>query len=451
MKFDLKHPAAWWLAVAVISMACTGLYAFMIVLSRAPGFNLLFTEQDFFRTALVTHVVLSLVIWFLAFILFLIYAVTSEKEGGNVDRIAAACALLGIFMIVATPLTGNAAPVPNNYVPTLNHPLYFAGLSIFFGFATVGVVLRAPVLLGALISGKTKLPLIVIGSLCASGLSIVVGIACMAIAKWMLSTQLVADTNPRYYFELLFWGGGHVLQFANTFGMMAGWALITKRLTGEEIVTDKVAGAILLIMTGFVLIAPTQYFINPVSSYEHRHFFTLLKGWGISIGPIVLGIAAIKLRKKMKADPVARQGLYLSIMLFAMGGTIALTIQGSDTRVPAHYHGVIGGVTICYMTIGLTSMLDNGWFSSSSKWLKRQVTLYGVGQAVFVVGMFTGGTLGLARKTYGQAQVLDTIEKVFSMGVMGIGGFMAIAGGELFVILMAIALIHAYKKMETGG
>lgn len=445
MKFPFKSPSAAWLGVAVISMAFMGVYAFMIVLSRAPGFNLLFTEQDFFRTALVTHVVLSVVIWFQAFILFLIYYVTSARPWGALDNYAALGALLGVALIVATPFTGPAYPMLNNYVPVLNRGVYLAGLGVFFGFAAIGVARRVPSLFREAIPGASA-PLIISGSLIGAGVSLVMGVSLIVFAYFKLSGEALPDMDPTVYFELLFWGGGHVLQFGNTMGMMAVWAILARRLSGESLVSDIVALAVLAVMIAFVISAPADYIKAPIESFESRRFFTTIKGWGAAVGPIALGLGVIVKWGELKGDPMISRGLSLSIMLFAMGGLIALTIQGSDTRIPAHYHGTIGGVTLGYMTLGQLAMRDNGWMTTRPKWTMIQLTSYGVGQALFVLGMFAGGIFGLARKTYGQAQVLDTAEKIFSMGLMGVGGFLAIMAGGMFVIIMMLSLYNGGKK-----
>ncbi|MGK7344834.1 MAG: cbb3-type cytochrome c oxidase subunit I [Candidatus Nitrospinota bacterium M3_3B_026] len=448
MRFSFRSVVTAWLGVAVASMAFMGVYAFMIVLSRAPGFNLLFTEQDFFHTALVTHVVLSVVIWFQAFILFLIHYTTSGRPPGTLDGLSALGALAGVALIVVTPLTGQAYPMLNNYVPVLNRPMYITGLALFFGFASLGVVLRAPALAGKIMERARggEVPLAVTAPLAGAGLSIVMGVALVVLALIRLSGGAGEGLAPTVYFEILFWGGGHVLQFANTFGMMAVWSLLALRLGGGALADDRVALAAVIIMAAFVVSAPVDYFTKPIESFESRAFFTTMKGWGIALGPIVLGLSAALRWKRLGDDFLARRGLALSMALFGMGGLIALTIQGSDTRIPAHYHGVIGGVTIGYMTLGLLAMRDNGWLAAGRRWLKIQVNSYGVGQALFVVGMFVGGLLGLARKTYGQAQVLDTFQKALSMALMGIGGVLAIAAGGLFVVIMIMSLARGRRE-----
>ncbi|VAX25816.1 hypothetical protein MNBD_NITROSPINAE02-1833 [hydrothermal vent metagenome] len=450
LKSSFKSAATSWLFVAITAIIFMGAYVFMIVLSRTPGFNLLFTEQDFFRTALVTHVVLSIVIWFIAFIVFLMYTFTQEDKSGMVDQIMALGGLLGVLFIVATPFTGPASPETNNYVPTLNRPLYLMGLGLFFGSASLGFILRLPALVKSVVKVKST-PVIIMGALTLAGASVVIGVMLMVVAKFMLAGVAEMDQYPRLYYELLFWGGGHVLQFANTMGMVAGWSYITYRLTGKPPVNDKVAYIVLSVVAVFVFISPFQFFFLSIDSVEFRRFFTLLKNWGVSLGPIAAGIGILMLRARIKEDnSFIRRGLFLSMTLFAMGGLIALTISGSDTRVPAHYHGTIGGVTLCYMTMGLIAMVDNGWLDHRSKWLKAQVTLYGAGQATLVTGLFAGGLLGgLARKIYGQAQTLDSVEKIFSMAVMGAGGLLAITSGAIFAILMLKGLIKGWKTTEA--
>lgn len=444
MPLDKKHPATAWLAVSILSMMFMGVYAFLIALSRAPGFNQLFSDQEFFKTALVTHVVLSVVIWFLAYIIFVMYYVTRNQPVGAVDYLPAAGALIGVALIVATPFTGPAKPMLNNYVPVLQRGIYFTGLSIFLASSTIGVAVRAPSLLRLLRSsgGRPVVP----GSLLGAGFALGVAVICFLLALWKLSGAQGVEKGP-IYFEFLFWGGGHVLQFANTMGLMAVWGLLAARVAGQDAkpVGEGAFYAVLGVMTLFVLSAPFEYFFGPVPTMEHRNFFLELKRWGTAAGPIVIGAAVWRLAPAADADPVARRGLYLSIILFAIGGLLALTIHGSDTRVPAHYHGVIGAVTLCFMAFALVVSSDSGWLAVSQAWKKRQLTLYGVGQTLFASGLFIGGQGGLPRKTFGTAQQLDTALKVTGMSVMGIGGLLAVAGGVIFVVFMLMALFGRGK------
>ena len=424
---------AMWLYASIVSMMFMGVYAFLIALSRAPGFNTLFPSQEFFRVALITHVVLSLVIWFLAFILFMAHRMTERHTPSGAEYLPAAGAFMGIGMIVITPFTGPVTPILCNYVPTLDNTLYLAGVALFIASAVAGWGMRAPALIRSAKSGAAAGA---IGPLIASGTALAVAAICFILA-WHGLRDFGYAENPKAYYESLFWGGGHVLQFANSFGLMAAWALLASMAgKGEGALPAKALWAVLGIMMVFVLSAPVEYFMDPAGSQEARDFFMELKRYGAGLGPVLAGGAAVWAARVATPDPVAARGLYMSIFLFGLGGLISLTLQGQDTRVPAHYHGVIGAVTLGFMAYALKETGKAGWLATSQKWQIRQVTLYGVGQSVFATGLYVGGLAGLPRKTFGAAQELDSVLKKAGMGIMGVGGLLAVAGGIMFVVFM---------------
>ena len=56
-----------WSTLAVVSLAFAGLFAVLLVLSRAPGTSELVPwPENFFQKGLITHVALSFAVWFLA-------------------------------------------------------------------------------------------------------------------------------------------------------------------------------------------------------------------------------------------------------------------------------------------------------------------------------------------------------------------------------------------------
>jgi hypothetical protein len=59
-----------------------------------------------------------------------------------------------------------------------------------------------------------------------------------------------------------------------------------------------------------------------------------------------------------------------------------------------------------------------------------------------IAGLAASGAMGIQRKTAGAAQGLDTWQAKAAMGVMGIGGLLAIIGGVLFVLVVIRALMH---------
>jgi heme/copper-type cytochrome/quinol oxidase subunit 1 len=137
-----------------------------------------------------------------------------------------------------------------------------------------------------------------------------------------------------------------------------------------------------------------------------------------------------------------RAALVASMTLFAVGGGIGFLIQGSDVRIPAHYHGSIVGVTLALMGLAYALAPRLGLGTPSGRLATLQPILYGGGQLLHIIGLVWSGGYGVQRKVAGASQVLRTTQEVVGMGVMGLGGLIAIAGGILFVVVMLKAFME---------
>jgi hypothetical protein len=69
-----------------------------------------------------------------------------------------------------------------------------------------------------------------------------------------------------------------------------------------------------------------------------------------------------------------------------------------------------------------------------------QPYLYGAGQLMHIVGLVWSGGYGVQRKVAGAEQVLRSSGEVAGMGLMGLGGLLAIVGGLLFVVVVVGAM-----------
>ena len=54
-----------------------------------------------------------------------------------------------------------------------------------------------------------------------------------------------------------------------------------------------------------------------------------------------------------------------------------------------------------------------------------------------IIGLVWSGGYGVQRKVAGSEQVLRSTEEVLGMGLMGLGGLIAIVGGVMFVVIVA--------------
>jgi len=69
-----------------------------------------------------------------------------------------------------------------------------------------------------------------------------------------------------------------------------------------------------------------------------------------------------------------------------------------------------------------------------------QPWLYGGGQLLHIIGLMWSGGYGVQRKVAGADQVLRSGGEIAGMGLMGLGGLLAIAGGLLFVLVVIRAM-----------
>lgn len=450
-----------WLLLSVFSLVFAGVFAFLVALARTPVLQGLPLGGEYFYIALVGHVVLSVVIWFLAYE----GALWTFVPGFfGVRPFSPSLGWLGFWigaggttLLTIPALLGLGTPLLVNYIPVLTHPLFYTGLLLF----AAGILIT---LINTFLTiGKAKkerafpnpFPLIPYG-MSISGVTVLIALLCFALAYYFLSMTFLKGTGP--FFERLFWGGGHILQFTNTVAMVTVWVLLTQGTLKTSPLSDRMAKAFLGIYLLFSLPAPFIYFIYDIWSQAYKDGFTLLMqlGLGLPSGLFVLAtIVAIGKQgegsffSRIKALPWQDPGfssLFLSVLVFGFGGLISFKIYGSDVRVPAHYHGVVGGVTLAFMglTYYLLPLLNRE--VHSKRMAQVQPYLYGIGVFLFALGLFWAGSYGVPRKTFGQDQVLNTYAEWAGMGLMGFGGLISILGGASFVINALMSLLSYNPK-----
>jgi len=431
-----------WCLLAILALAVAGVFAVLLAVSRLPGIEDVFPwPLAFFEKGLVIHVVYSFVVWFLAVFGALLHVATHRVAGGkpranglgmaSVASVATASVLLFI-----PALLDRGEPSLNNYVPVIVDPLYYAGLVLLAG----GVALAA-VRLAVNLPGRRTVEPVVFGVAGAAG-AYGVALVCVALAFWLLSGE--APTHA--YNEDLFWGVGHVLQFVNTALMLGAWYLLGASALGRPPMASGRYKGLALWLLAFTLPAPILYLFQIPFSAVQTETFTLLQ---YALGPPVLaaaGLTALAFAGRDAAPlPWRHMGflcLVLSAGVFAVGGVLGLFVDGTDTRTPAHYHGVIAGVNLAFM--GLFYVVFLPLLGRGPRWgrmLYAQVALFAGGQTVAALGLFWAGGYGAPRKTAGAEQGLDGIGAIAGMAMNGVGALVAVVGGVLFIWTVARALL----------
>ncbi len=442
--FDLPAPepalaaiATGWLALGVAALIGSGLFSVLLVLARTPQVARWIPGVDFFRVALVVHVDLSVLVWFVS-MAGMLWTLNSRPRALTLAWFALGVCGAGTIAMAASAFIGTPIPVMSNYVPVLDSPAFLFGLVVFgLGFALLTLrSLALPRHIGLSLTGGDALRF----GLNASAVAGAVALLAMA---WSL-VEVPRGLEARTYFELLFWGPGHVIQFTWTLLMLVAWAWLSTLIGAPLPLSARVVALLLGIGLVSVFAAPLIYLRWTVLAVEHQKMMTWLMrfGGGLAILPMVLALTISLVRAptpSATARPL-RAALLASLVLFSIGGAIGFLIRGSDVRIPAHYHGSIVGVTLALMGLAYALLPRLGHAAPTGRLANWQPLLYGGGQLLHILGLVWSGGYGVQRKVAGAEQVLRTPAEIAGMSLMGLGGLIAIVGGLMFVLVVWRAL-----------
>jgi len=442
-----RQLALGWLLLCVLALLGAGVFSLLLVVSRTPYVQDVIPWIGFFHSALVVHVDLSVLVWSLAFggILWSL----NQRPGQNwLAWPALFLASLGAAVIIVSPFVRDAQPLMSNYIPVLQHPLFFFGLISFaLGFALLVVnsmVFMAPV--GPWMLGEAALRF----GLNTAAVSAAVALICFGWSYLQMPDYLEGQT----FYELLFWGGGHVLQFTYTLLMLVAWLWLSSAAGLSLPLTPRVVLVILFVGLACVFVSPVIYLAYPTSSLEHVEMFTWLMRWGGSLATLPLAVAIIiallRYGGSNEEETLARACLQCSLFLFGIGGLIGFMISGSNVTIPAHYHGSIVGVTLALMGVCYLLLPQLGYPLRNMRMAIWQPVVYGGGQLLHVAGLVWSGGYGVQRKVAGAEQQLDSLERVLGMGLMGLGGLVSAIGGLLFLIVVLRALSAAGQRANQA-
>jgi hypothetical protein len=431
-----------WLKLAVLALLGSGVYSLLLILAQTPGIRDLPSLADLFQIALVVHLDLSLVIWSLAFA-GVLWSLIAEVPPW-LNRAALWFMGGGTLIIAVAPLLGAGNPVLSNYVPVLQHPVFtLGGVMVLLG---VGLLILSALFARSpdQLDEQDRLRIWRAGGFVAA---LIGALALNALLSSYISTP--RNLPPEAYFEFLFWGPGHLLQFSLSLLLLVAWGWLLQA-AGHELPIRTRSGVILLVLAGLpALAAPALYFVFDVVSIAHKASFTLLTKYGglllLPFGLVVVQALLLgekQIQRGQAADAaLARTALWSSLLLFLAAGIITFLIHGVNAVIPAHYHGSTIGATLAFMGVAYLLLPRLGFERPWQRIALWQPWVYGGGQLLHILGLaITDGYGNLQPKTAAAAQHLDGTLEILGMGLMGLGGLIAIIGGLMFVVVMLKAI-----------
>jgi len=428
---------AWWL-LALLALGISTLGAVVLVVARTP---FLARGAEFFRMALVLHVDLAVVVWFLAVAagLWLKALPVSGRLLPRLARVGFWVAGSGVLAMLASPFGRASLPILANYVPVLDSPLFYIGLAAF-------------------LSGVGLAGLAALAGLSKSGFAGPEA-ATKAVAgdfRWPLAAAIVAFLAAGLIFLLAWreaagevsldgrlWGGGHVLQVVHTLMLMAAWLYLGREALGRVALgrgwLRVLIGSELLAVLADLAIA----LAFPVDSPAYRTGFTAVMRWATWPAPVALAASLLLgYARQARQQRLHSTDFYLlaSIALFLLGCMVGASIRGETTAIPAHYHGTVGAVTLVYMVWARCYLSDFGLVVRPSRLWRWQPMIYGLGISLMVIGLAWAGQLGALRKAPHVESVVGGGMQHVAMGLAGSGGLLATTGAGIFVLWILLAI-----------
>ena len=439
-----RHVFISWFTLAVLALAFSGIYSFFPYALRTPALAKILNMASLFNVSLMIHVNLGVLVWFLSSSAMLMTLVIKEKFM-VISFVSFISSMTGTIFIIASPFIGDSEPVKNNYIPILHNLAFILGVSLFLS----GVFLQSLLTLLSFKQIKTNALNLVIY---ISAMIFIVAVICFV--KSAVEVNIIAKArfiDLFEYYELLFWGAGHILQFSYVQLVIYAWMIVAFKLLPDFKFNIKLFSISQWLNFILVISVVPFYWIYSLDSSELNLLFTAHMK---HTGGILTSIIAIWMFYVM----LHKNGLILfkrfefisflcSLFLIASGGIIGYLITGSNVTIPAHYHGVILGITVGLMGLFYILLPQMGFKEVNNKQAIWQLSLYSLGQFIHILALAISGGYGVLRKDPNTE--LTTKAKIF-MGAMGIGGTIALIGGILFVMLIFKNMKRVEAKYETN-
>jgi cytochrome c oxidase subunit I len=476
--------------IAVVALLVGGLLAIGVVLTRWPAVHWL--AADTFYMVLTAHGIDMLIFWMIFFEVAVLYFCSSTLlrcriATPTVAWLAFALMLIGAVTNNVAVFQGSSSVMMTSYVPMMAAPSFYLGLILF----AVGALIACFVFFGTLVIAKREktyegsVPLVTFGAITAAIIAVftIASGAIILIPTFMLSVGWISGVDPLIY-RTIWWAFGHSSQQVNVAAHISIWYAVAAIAFGAKPMSERVSRGAFLLYIFFLQLASAHHLLSDpgmstgwkVVNTSYFMYFAVLASMihGLTIPGAIEVAQRAKgynktlfewLRKAPWGNPTF-SGMFISLIGFGFLGGISGVMMGTEQLnmlihntiyVPGHFHAtVVVGTTLTFMAF--TYFLIPVLFKReviAPKLARLQPYLFGLSMYFFCLVMMGAGTLGVSRRHWdmafqGAALAYEWPGAAYlMMGLVGIAGVSAIAGGGIYIFVTVGSILWG-KKLDTG-
>lgn len=476
---------------AVVFLLLGGIAAIFVLFTRWLG---AFPPRTFYL-AIAQHGWNMLIFWIITFEVAVLYFAGSVILGARLAWPRLAWAAFGLMVGGALIVDLSILQTPINYLsfqpypPLKGTPTFYGGTLLF----AVGALLAVAVFFATVyLARKEKvysgpLPLVVFGAFIAAVLAVgtLLPGAAVFVPAFLWSAGLIESVNP-FMWKLVYWAYGHGSQQINLAAMIAVWYLLSYLTVRGTTPSEKISRLAFGMYIVAINLGSAHHLQTEPSTALSIAWKWINTGYLVHIAVLGSMIHAFAVPGSVEMAQRARgynggwlqwlwkgpwgnpafSSLVLSVVLFGfLGGTTGV-IAGTEqlsltwhntTAIMGHFHAVVvTGTTLAFM--GVT------WYVLPLIFRRRvvggrlaviQPWLFGIGVGLLSWGfMQLGVRFGLPRKqpdifNFGNSPWgFDYPSQIYTwLGVVGVGGLLALVGGALFVTLVVLTVL-AGKRLS---
>jgi cytochrome c oxidase subunit 1 len=475
---------------AVVVLLVGGILAIGVVLTRWPAVHWL--AADTFYMVLTAHGIDMLIFWIIFFEIAVLYFCSStllrcRLATPKIAWLAYALMLIGAVTNNVAVFQGGSSVMMTSYVPMMAAPTFYLGLILF----AVGALIACFVFFGTLVIARRdrtyqgSVPLVTFGAITAAIIAVftITSGAIILIPTFLLSVGVIQSVDALVY-RTIWWAFGHSSQQINVAAHISIWYAVAAIAFGAKPMSERVSRGAFLLYILFLQLASAHHLLaDPglstswkVVNTSYFMYFAVLASMihGLTI-PGAIEVAQREkgfnnglfewLRKAPWGNPVF-SGMFIALIGFGFLGGISGVMMGTEqlnmlihntVYVPGHFHAtVVIGTTLSFMA--LTYFLIPVLFRREminpglAMW---QPYLFGLSMYAFVLVMMGAGTLGVSRRHWdmafsGSAMAYEWPGAAYLlMGLVGIAGMAAIAGGAIYIYITVGSLLWG-RRLDAG-